>query len=370
MVHGTYPHVHSPCVRHVQPTLDARYPGTLTATRGSDGTISLTVKLPFERYLDGIAEVPPSWPQAALRAQAIAARTYALASTGWRGAPGEQLRSPICSTTSCQVFHGLPLTDASASDVERWYAAVAATQGQVLLYGGRPADTLYSSTSNGTTHGNDEIFGTAPLPYLRPVPERADGASPTSHWTVPIGFADLATFLRRSGEWPSGTAVQHVKRVGPNVVVAGGGQSRTMSVATFRGAIDSWAPCLRPNHYPSASWQGTTLPLTVPSIWFRVAPRSGAIDLVGRGFGHGVGMVQWGAYGRARQGWSSSQILAYYYGGLRPVRFPEPAVIRVQVASGLTGLTVTPSGGGATLDGRPLGGPVHIAGGAALTVSP
>ena len=129
------------------------------------------------------------------------------------------------------------------------------------------------------------------------------------------------------------------------MVVTGGGVSRTMSIGTFRSAIDTWAPCLQPEHFPTASWKGTPLPVTVPSIWFRVAPRHGAIDLVGRGFGHGVGMVQWGAYGRALHGWSADRILAYYYGGLRPVRFAEPDVIRVQVASGLTGLTVTPSGG-------------------------
>ena len=57
---------------------------------------------------------------------------------------------------------------------------------------------------------------------------------------------------------------------------------------------------------------------------------------VGRGWGHGAGMVQWGAYGKARRGLSASDILAYYYGGLRPETYPEPGLIHVQVASGLT----------------------------------
>jgi hypothetical protein len=81
-------------------------------------------------------------------------------------------------------------------------------------------------------------------------------------------------------------------------------------------------------------------------------------------------MVQWGAYGRAVHGWTADRILAYYYGGLRPVRFAEPSVIRVQVATGLTGLTLTPSGSGATLDRTPVEGPFHIGGGPTLTVTP
>ena len=83
---GTYPRVESRCVRYHRSRLAARYPGTLSVKRSDDGTLALTVTLSFEDYLKGIAEVPPSWPRAALEAQAIAARSYALATTGWDGA--------------------------------------------------------------------------------------------------------------------------------------------------------------------------------------------------------------------------------------------------------------------------------------------
>jgi hypothetical protein len=66
-------------------------------------------------------------------------------------------------------------------------------------------------------------------------------------------------------------------------------------------------------------------------------------------------MVQWGAYGKARRGVSASDILAFYYGGLRPQDHPEPGLIRVQLTSGLTFLRITPSGPGARLGGRPIG---------------
>jgi hypothetical protein len=81
-------------------------------------------------------------------------------------------------------------------------------------------------------------------------------------------------------------------------------------------------------------------------------------------------MVQWGAYGKARRGFSASQILAAYYGGLRPGRYPEPGLIHVEVASGLTSLRIRASGIGAELDGRPLGvGGLLITGGDVLTIA-
>ena len=363
LVHGAYPKVESRCVRYHRPRLAARYPGALTVRRAGDGTLSLTLTLPFEDYLEGIAEVPPSWPRAALEAQAIAARSYALASTDWDGAQGETLKTPICATTSCQVYRGIPVPFDPA--VRRWFRAVRRTAGQVLLYEGRPADTVYFSTSNGHTYGNDEVFGSAPLPYLRPVVERDDGASPLSHWRVRLPFGDVATFLHAAGEWPAHRPVIGVRLSGSTVTVEGGGHRRSMDLTTFRDAVNTWGPCLLPGRYPPSP-----LPSTLPSGWMTMTSGSGAALAVGRGWGHGVGMVQWGAYGKARRGLSASQILASYYGGLRPERFPEPGLIHVQVASGLTSLRVVPSSPGATVDGRTLDArSVTIAGGDHLSVT-
>ena len=86
LVRGAYPKSQSNCKRTHRATIEARYPGTVSVRSADDGTMSIVLTLPFERYLEGIAEVPPSWPRAALEAQAIAARSYALASTGWEGA--------------------------------------------------------------------------------------------------------------------------------------------------------------------------------------------------------------------------------------------------------------------------------------------
>src|SRR4030095_9776113 len=74
LVRGTYPRVESRCVRYHRPRLAARYPGALSVKRSDDGTLALTVTLSFEDYLKGIAEVPPSWPRAALEAQGTRGR--------------------------------------------------------------------------------------------------------------------------------------------------------------------------------------------------------------------------------------------------------------------------------------------------------
>lgn len=362
-VRGLYPWKPSPCVHPERPTLDGRYPGVLSIRRADDGTLTATVTLTFEQYLDGIAEVPPTWPMAALQAQAIAARSYALSTTGWSGPPGASLDTPICGTTACQVYGGIPTPRPPGQ--RRWYAAVRATRGQVLLYGGRPADTVYFSTSNGHTYGNDQVFGSSPLPYLRPVPERDDGSSPLSQWHVEVPFGDLTRILHAAGSWPGSAPIARSTLEGGALRVVGGGASRILDATTLRDAVNTWAPCLFPRRYPTDG-----LPLTIPSGWLTLSSNARGVVVEGRGWGHGVGMVQWGAYGKAVHGWSTSKILAFYYGGLTPQRYPEPGTIHVVVATGLRSMTVDPSGPGATIGGRKLaGGKLDVTGGAAVTVT-
>jgi stage II sporulation protein D len=361
LVHGLYPRVTSQCKGYERARLIARYPGELRVERSDDGTLAVTVTLTFEKYLEGIAEVPPSWPRAALEAQAIAARSYALATTGWSGEQGAELETPICATTACQVYRGIPVP--RIPQTRRWYRAVRRTTGEVLVFHGSPAETVYFSTSNGQTYGNEDVFGSSPLPYLRPVVERFDGASPTSHWRVSLPYRDVARFLREAGEWGRQTISRVFSLHGSRVSVVGSGRSRTMDLSTFRDAINAWAPCLQPGRYPPAP-----LPTTIPSRWLSLSSGKRALVVTGRGWGHGVGMVQWGAYGRAKRGTSAARILSFYYGGLRPRSYPEPGLIHVEVVSGLTKLKVRPSEPGAELDGQPLAGVVVITGGDALTV--
>ncbi len=360
LVRATFPKSPSRCKHAHRATLQARYPGTLSVRSADDGTLAVTVTLPFERYLEGIAEVPPTWPAAALEAQAIAARSYALAHIGWTGQEGAALQRPICATTDCQVYGGISVPPTPG--IRRWDAAVRHTRGQVLVYGDRPADTVYFSTSNGHTYGNDQVFGSSPLPYLRPVPERDDGASPTSHWRVALPFDDVATFLSAGGLWPNGASISSIRRVRSSVNITGPDTSRSIDAGTFRNTVNTWASCLMPARYPTDG-----LPTTIPSDWYNLSSGPHGATAVGRGWGHGVGMVQWGAYGKAKRGWSADRILAFYYGGLTPTGYAEPGLIHVVVATGLRSLMVKPAASGATINGAPLGGEtLHLTGDAGV----
>jgi stage II sporulation protein D len=359
LVRGRYPWAPTRCRDPEPSTLTGRFPGTLQVQRADDGTLSLTIALPFDRYLEGIAEVPSTWPRAALEAQAVAARSYALASTGWSGAEGDALGTAICATASCQVYQGIPIPPDPTS--RRWVSAVRRTDGLVLLSGGRPATTVYFSTSNGRTYANEDVFGSAPLPYLRPVVELDDGASPTSRWRARLPFGDLTLFLRAAGLWPRGPSIAAADARASTVTFRGGGATRTVGADDLRDAVNTWAPCLEPGSYPPPVGDGR-LPLTIPSHWLRLSATDRALLVTGRGWGHGVGMVQWGAYGKARAGRSAAEILAFYYGGLTPRPHPEPGLIHVEVTSGLAGIRIAPSGAGARIEGRPLRGAVAISG--------
>jgi stage II sporulation protein D len=310
----------------------------------------------FGDYLEGIAEVPASWPTAALEAQAIAARSYALATTGVERGGGEPPDEPICLTSACQVYgdpaHALART-------RRWYGQ-RLHAGEVLLFEGRPPRRSTSRPRTGRPTATTR--SSAARRRCRPaVVEDDDGASPSRAGASRIALEDLARFLaaaERAARPRSRTRLDGRDGRGP------GGAVRSMDLSAFRDAVNAWAHCLEPRRYPPGS-----LPTTIPSRWLSLSSGGRAVTVTGRGWGHGAGMVQWGAYGKALRGLSASEILAFYYGGFRPSPYPEPGLIHVQIASGLTSIRLEPSGAGATLDGEELGrGRVVIAGGDALTV--
>jgi stage II sporulation protein D len=367
LVHGTYPAVDSSCVEPIQPVLHTRHTGTIEVGRAPGGTLFVIGVLAFEDYVAGVAEVPRTWPMEALKAQVVAARTYALSRMQERDPTGSALGYQICATTACQVYRGTGVSLGPYG--ERWRAAIQATAGQALVHDGQPAKTFYFSTSNGQTFGNEEIFGGSPLPYLRPVVERDDGASPLSHWQVELPLEDVARFLRKAGLW-SPEPVTSVSRVGSNVVVAGpNGARETIDVTEFRTHVNAWGPCLVPERYPPLDLNGTRLPLTVPSRWFSASSAGASVTFTGRGWGHGVGMVQWGAYGKASRGVAYGDILAAYYGGLRPEARPTPATIRVGIATGLASVRIE-GAGDVTTFGREAGpGPWLVTGGTKLRIT-
>src|SRR5918992_4359256 len=213
LVHSTYPRTSSGCAGpEEQPVLHERYRGAVEVVRSSDGDLYLVGELSFQDYLKGIAEVPREWPMEALKAQVVAARTYALSTLD----PGGEY--DLCATDACQVYAGVGIEAGPWG--HRWVRAVDTTEGEVLLHRGRPATTVYFSTSNGRTYPNEEVFGGEPLPYLRGIVERDDAESPLAHWNVRVPFNDLARSLRASGAWGGGRIGRVVQR-GEEVVVRG-----------------------------------------------------------------------------------------------------------------------------------------------------
>jgi SpoIID/LytB domain protein len=337
LVRGEYPPIESSCVSPEQPVLHARYRGTIEIVRREDGSLSLIGELPFEEYVKGIAEVPRDWPMEALKAQVVAARTYALNRLQNTEPEGDY---DLCATTECQVYAGMKVEAGPWG--ARWIRAVDQTAGQVLLYQGQPAITYYSSTSPGRTFNVEDVFGGVALPYLRGHDERDDRASPLSRWRVDVPFDDLVRFLAADGVW-SGGAIRGVQ-VGDGRIRIPGDRGVTLSKDDLRDALNEWADCLAPDRYPRFEPDGYRLPQTVPSIWYRARPEGDVLVLTGRGWGHGIGMVQWGAYGKAKRGLGYADILAAYYGGLRPQPIDLPGTIRILIAEGLRSVVVEPSG--------------------------
>lgn len=147
---------------------------------------SRVVRVPLERYVRGVvsAEMPASWPAAALQAQAIASRTYALT------ADAGGSRFDVYSDTRSQVYRGV------AAETAQTNAAVAATAGQIVTYAGRPAITYFFSSSGGMTEDAQNAWpGSEPKPWLVGVPDPYD-AGPQFDWRLSMSFATATSRLR------------------------------------------------------------------------------------------------------------------------------------------------------------------------------
>jgi SpoIID/LytB domain protein len=314
---------------------ERRYADTVEL-RVSGRQVVFVNELSIESYLEGLAEVPARWPEEALKAQIVAARTYAWRSIrqGTFGRRG--LGYDICATVACQVFHGRDVVEGPFG--ERWSAAVQATAGEVLTYEGRPILARYSSTSGGRTQANEEVFpNEGPYPYLKSVEDPHDEVSPFHRWTSRFTREEFDAVLARGGSLSRAVPVAEagVRDVPGGedqlVVVGRDGTSVEIGVSAFRFFLSDVAPRVSPDRFPGPRSDGTNLlPATMPSSRFDIEVTDDEVVIRGRGFGHGVGMSQYGALGQAEAGIGYADILAHYYQGLRPER-PDDLPRRVRV---------------------------------------
>ncbi|MGH9136580.1 MAG: SpoIID/LytB domain-containing protein, partial [Acidimicrobiales bacterium] len=177
------------------------YRGVLQAAAGGAG-LHLVNQVDVDTYLRGLGEMPASWPAAAQQAQAVAARTWALRAMRSGG--------ELCDTQRCQVYLGAGVEEGGRS------AAVDATAGLVLTYGGQLASTVYSADAGGVTATPSEGFGTSDgaYPYLTTVRYATPDPRP---WQVDVALSDVAdrvgypgtvTGVRVASAGPSGRALQ------------------------------------------------------------------------------------------------------------------------------------------------------------------
>lgn len=276
------------------------YRGVLELRRTPGGRITVVDEIDLEAYLYGVikGEVDPRWPPAAVRAQAVAARTLAVqrmaaaqASPG-AGTAGGGFDLP--ATTDAQVYLGVAAEDPAAT------AAVDATRGLVVTYDGRPIFAAYHSNSGGHTEDSESVWGIA-YPYLRGVPDPYALRAPGVAWSAVLPLAAVDGALRRGG-----VEVGAVSDVAPGRVTPWG-RAITVRVRGDDGRTQE----LSANRFRLLVGAGV-----VRSTLFTVSRQGRVLDFAGRGSGHGVGLDQWGARAMAIQGFTFEQILKYYYTGV------------------------------------------------------
>ncbi|MFZ9266483.1 MAG: SpoIID/LytB domain-containing protein [Vulcanococcus sp.] len=272
--------------------------------------------VPLETYLPSVvgSEMPASWPEAALKAQAVAARTYAL--------KARKPASPydVKATVASQVYKGV-----EAETPSTW-GAVNATRGMVLTFGNALIDAVFHSSSGGATESSGDLWSRQ-LPYLVSVPD-FDQASPVHLWRQPL---DQALLQRAFPELDRVLAIKVVATTPSGRVrqarVVGSASELLLSGAQLRSRLGLRSTWVRfeleprllsalPSH-GQLGWPAAPPPLPAFSLPPAQDISAEVVQLVavGRGYGHGIGMSQWGALAMAQRGESYEQILRHYYRG-------------------------------------------------------
>jgi stage II sporulation protein D len=296
------------------------YAGSIEFQLRPDGTLTAVNLLPLERYLEGVVSRELGHPDQAAweaqRAQAIAARTYALKRLGSRAELGFDVYGSVLD----QAYGGIP--DPADSLAVR---AVRSTRGQALLYGGHLIDAYYHSTCGGSTARVELVFDDPPAPYLVPVSDRRpDGSywcqgSRYFRWRTALASPELQTMMDRNLPALVPVPPQGVGRVEDVRVERTTPEGRTLSVQVI---TTTGRYLVSENAIRSLFADGEGRLLRSTQFLLRPTYRSGALErltLVGGGWGHGVGMCQVGAMERARQGQDYRHILATYYPGTEAV---------------------------------------------------
>ena len=270
-----------------------RYRGALELRHRGAGLTAVNI-VPVDDYLLSVVpeEMPTDWPAEALKAQSVAARSFALKSRGRHAAEGYDL----CTTTHCQLYKGI------ASEKTASTAAVRATRGEVLTYGGQPIEALFHTDSGGMTESSEDVWGN-PIPYLRAVRDTPLGTMP---WTKTMSTAALEQKLAAKGH-----NIGRLRAIELSPLAVGraakdrtaSGRVKAMTVTGTKGSVT----------LSGTAWRSL---LGLKSALFDAKLTKDSVTFTGFGAGHGLGISQWGAERLAEAGKSYADILHHYYTGV------------------------------------------------------
>lgn len=264
---------------------DRPYRGSLSILIDG-GLFTVINSLPLEDYLFGLInhEISSKWPLEAVKAQAIAARTYAYFKLG----SNKEKPYHLESTVTDQVYGG------SSAEDERARRAVTETKGEMLYYGDELARSFYHSSCGGETESAKNVWG-KDFPYLKTVDDSFCSDAPNYFWSYESSFDKIHEIMKEKGySFTKNYDIRVIERSKSgrvlSIIVAG----VELSGTKFRQLIGYG---------------------TIKSTLFNIEVSGNTVIFSGSGSGHGVGMCQWGAKGMAEEGRSYTQILDHYYPG-------------------------------------------------------
>jgi stage II sporulation protein D len=266
------------------------YRGSVIVQVDPDGEITVVNLIDLEQYLYGVvgSEMPATWPAAALEAQAVVARTYAIGRLGIRDDVGYDL----VAGEEDQAYRGIN------GESQSVIASVNATRGVILVYEGQIVHAYYSADDGGFTADGADLSD--PQPYLEPVRDPYAAGSPDRSWFASVNAADFAqsvnAFVGSVGALTSlAIGASDISGRLRSVLLTGSAGSTALSGFDFRRLAGRHI--VRSTRISSVALDG------------------GMIKVAGAGFGHGVGMSQWGARTMAAENFTYAGILRFYYKG-------------------------------------------------------
>lgn len=267
------------------------YRGVIEITPSDRGLLVVN-ELPLEDYLVGLinCEISSQWPIEAVKAQAVVARSYALYQKEARSGATYHLESSVLD----QVYEGSDIEDSRAA------RAVHDTAGEVLTFNGKVIQAFFHSNCGGHTEAAENVWGVS-LPYLQGVACKYCAESPSVHWGQSLPLKKIESQLKNGGVTLSG-----LKDIRPGRRNKSG-RLMEVSLVARQGSQDITGAKFR-------KLVGFTV---IKSTNFDVKVSGDDALFTGAGYGHGVGLCQWGAKNRALDGFDYREIITYYYPGAR-----------------------------------------------------